>query len=284
MIADGIHCKVPLAQLVRENPKDLKEWSLVQADWTFLAQLYTALHPFYDFTKLASDDGVTIGTVQSAYFELASHIKRIINREGDFCSYDIRIIDAFRCQKVQDKFAKYKAYMDDCPIYLITSILDPRLKGSLLSDEYPGEPDKLSQVRTIIHKLYPAQRPNTPASAGPTPSGLTPSNFQAQLLRRVHKDTTPVSDVDRYLDGPIVAWDGNEDPEWVLKWWKANAALYPTMSQVARDYLSIPPAEVDVERLFSEGRDLLGLRRHSMSPETMKAVMFSRYEYRRQNN
>ena len=100
----------------------------------------------------------------------------------------------------------------------------------------------------------------------------------------MHKDTTPVSNIDRYLDSPIVAWDGNEDPKWVLKWWKANAALYLTISQVARDYLSIPPAEVDVERLFSEGRDLLGLRRHSMSPETMKAVMFSRYEYRRQNN
>jgi hypothetical protein len=56
------------------------------------------------------------------------------------------------------------------------------------------------------------------------------------------------------------------------------------MSQVAKDYLLIPPAEVDVERLFNEGRDLLGLRRHSMSPETMRAVMFARYEYRRQNS
>jgi hypothetical protein len=144
MIVDGIHCKVPLAQLVWENPKDLKEWSLVQVGWTFLAQLYTALHPFYNFTKLALDDGVTIGIVQSAYFELASHIKRIINHEGDFCSYNIRIINAFWCQKVQDKFAKYKAYIDDYPIYLIMSILDPQLKGSLLLDEYLDEPNKLS--------------------------------------------------------------------------------------------------------------------------------------------
>jgi hypothetical protein len=60
--------------------------------------------------------------------------------------------------------------------------------------------------------------------------------------------------------------------------------LYPTISQVARDYLSIPLSEVDLERLFSEGRDLVGLRRHSMLLETMKGVMFSRYEYRRQNN
>ena len=52
------------------------------------------------------------------------------------------------------------------------------------------------------------------------------------------------------------------------------------MSQVARDYLPIPLAEVDVERLFSEGRDLMGLRRYSMAPDTMIAAMMARYNYR----
>jgi hypothetical protein len=45
------------------------------------------------------------------------------------------------------------------------------------------------------------------------------------------------------------------------------------MSQVARDYLAIPASEVDVERLFSTGRDLIGLRRHSLSIDTMRAIM-----------
>jgi len=56
------------------------------------------------------------------------------------------------------------------------------------------------------------------------------------------------------------------------------------MSQVARDYLPIPPIEVDVKRLFNKGCDLLGLRRHSMLLETMRAVMFARYEYKRQGS
>jgi hypothetical protein len=60
--------------------------------------------------------------------------------------------------------------------------------------------------------------------------------------------------------------------------------LFPIMSQVARDYLAVPPAEVDVERLFSTSRDLLGLRRHCMAPETMKAVLLSRNEYKKQHN
>ena len=45
------------------------------------------------------------------------------------------------------------------------------------------------------------------------------------------------------------------------------------MCQVARDYLAILAGEVDVERLFSAGRDLIGIRRHSLSIETIRALM-----------
>lgn len=45
------------------------------------------------------------------------------------------------------------------------------------------------------------------------------------------------------------------------------------MFAVARDYLPILGAEVDIERLFNIARDILGLRRASMSAETMRALV-----------
>ena len=96
------------------------------------------------------------------------------------------------------------------------------------------------------------------------------------MLRKIHKDATPVSKIDRYLDSPLMVWDGLEDSNWVLKRWKANSLQYPIISQVTRDYLPIPPAEVDREQLFGSGRDCLGLRRQSMLLETMKALMLVR--------
>ena len=51
------------------------------------------------------------------------------------------------------------------------------------------------------------------------------------------------------------------------------------MAVAARDYLAIPAAEVAVERLFSRGRDLLVLRRHSLNGETMRKVMLLRDIY-----
>ena len=50
------------------------------------------------------------------------------------------------------------------------------------------------------------------------------------------------------------------------------------MSQVARDYLAISVSEVDVERAFSAGRDILGIYRKSMKPHTMRAVMILKHE------
>jgi hypothetical protein len=54
------------------------------------------------------------------------------------------------------------------------------------------------------------------------------------------------------------------------------------MYAIARDHLVIPGAEVDVERLFNMGSDLLGLRRVSMKGETMRAIMIVKDYLRRQ--
>ena len=52
-----------------------------------------------------------------------------------------------------------------------------------------------------------------------------------------------------------------------------NGAQYPILQLMARDYLTIPGGEVSVERLFSGGRDILGIRRHSLGPETFRMLM-----------
>jgi hypothetical protein len=50
---------------------------------------------------------------------------------------------------------------------------------------------------------------------------------------------------------------------------------YPLMAQAVRDFLPVPSAEVGIERVFSGGRDVLGLRRQSMSAEIMQWLMLN---------
>jgi hypothetical protein len=54
------------------------------------------------------------------------------------------------------------------------------------------------------------------------------------------------------------------------------------MFAIARDYLPIPGAEVDVKRLFNIARDILGLRRMSMSAETLGALILLKDYMRRE--
>jgi len=44
----------------------------------------------------------------------------------------------------------------------------------------------------------------------------------------------------------------------------------PIVARAARTLFAVPGAEVDVERLFSGGRDLLGVRRKIMGTTTMR--------------
>ena len=53
------------------------------------------------------------------------------------------------------------------------------------------------------------------------------------------------------------------------------------MAQAARDYLVIPAAEVDIERLFSDGRDILGARWWLLQGKTIRALQLLKDEIRR---
>jgi hypothetical protein len=61
-----------------------------------------------------------------------------------------------------------------------------------------------------------------------------------------------------------------------VNYWDANKSEFPGMAAAARDYLAIPASEVDIERLFSIGRDILGVRRWSMNADTMGILIILR--------
>ena len=52
------------------------------------------------------------------------------------------------------------------------------------------------------------------------------------------------------------------------------------MAAAARDYLAIPASEVSCERVFSAGRDVIGLRRFSLHASTMRQLSLLRASIR----
>ncbi|KIM62603.1 hypothetical protein SCLCIDRAFT_119195 [Scleroderma citrinum Foug A] len=58
-----------------------------------------------------------------------------------------------------------------------------------------------------------------------------------------------------------------------LGWWYEQRTVYPRLSRMACDYLSVPATSVDVERLFSHGRFLLSHVRSHLSPQSIRALL-----------
>jgi hypothetical protein len=90
-----------------------------------------------------------------------------------------------------------------------------------------------------------------------------------------------VTDIDRYFEAGVVTidqWPTNDDSS-LLSWWRTHRDEYPRMAAAARDYLAIPASSVAVERLFNSGRDMLGVRRNSLSAETMRRRVLLRDMY-----
>ena len=81
------------------------------------------------------------------------------------------------------------------------------------------------------------------------------------------KGQHPKSELDFYLEEPVLPWIGDFD---IISWWRASSSKYPILSRVARDLLAIPISIVTSYdayntaarqidwTLMSSGRDIMG--------------------------
>ncbi|KAH8799135.1 ribonuclease H-like domain-containing protein [Xylogone sp. PMI_703] len=227
-------------------------------DWTRLQQIHKALQRFDEFTRL-------------------------VDRERDFQDFDPDV--AFAAKSAIDKYQKYYSFMDDSNTYYAAAILDPRVKTRLLEHELPKSDARIliQGLREELHEQYQYSSPE-PALPAISPTLLEPQSLESRMFSKLQPQAPPVfvSDIDRYFDTPAIPLPhvlAKGHDNWLLSWWNGHKEEYPCMAQVARHYLPIPGSEVSVERLFSGGRDLLGLRRHRMNAETMRILMLLRDYY-----
>jgi hypothetical protein len=279
MISDALRLRKEITQFIRSH-QDVQALQLADDEWTTLQQIHKVLKPFWDHTNTVSKACPTIVESLPVYWNLDDILDDIRKAEGDFEGTSKEIQDAIEAGvHKMDKFTKM---MDANILYYVAAILDPRIKTSFIKAQM-SEPDAhlvISQVREFLKKEYPFE--TVSPSTLERPPGM-PETLWRTLKKVQPAQSTITSDIDQYLDSKPVNWsqglieDG--DPNWVLKWWKANAFSYPLMAQAFRDYFPVPSAEVDVERRFCNARDVLGIRRHSMNAETLRWLMLLKGHY-----
>ncbi|KAJ6634728.1 putative AC transposase [Pseudolycoriella hygida] len=168
-----------------------------------------------------------------------------------------------------DKLENYYPSTDGL-VYIVAT--DPRYK--LTWYKATGWPKEwIDFCRKSVTDLYKSQY--KPQTQEKTTQPITTTNprqtfddiFSTQMKNHVKSSTD--DELKKYLN------DGVVDPDLLRKektgidgalgWWS-----YPSLAKMAKDFLAASGTGVPVERLFSDGPDLLSHRRQSMAPETIK--------------
>jgi len=153
----------------------------------------------------------------------------------------------------------------------VSLVLHPSCKLDYFHEaEWPQE--WIDTARNIIREEYNrAYRCLAPVSK---PAPLPPSSKKAVKpfanLFKVGMAKPLRNELDSYLAAPCEELD---DQTSTVQWWARNTRIYPTLSRMAMDYLSIPATSVDVECMFSKGRRLLSYERNRMSGRTIHMQM-----------
>ena len=92
-------------------------------------------------------------------------------------------------------------------------------------------------------------------------------NFNALYVKK-RTNTHWDDELNAYLQSPRVAGDTN-----ILHWWKCHSNVYPTLSMMARDILSIMPTSVPSERVFSEGSLHVEKNICSLKDDSIRALL-----------
>jgi hypothetical protein len=167
-------------------------------------------------------------------------------------------------------------------IYWVACVLDPRIKTKWLKRNIPEADEIIGRIKAFLKKAYPVE-PELPSQSREV-SQKQKKSLAYEYLEEYGASVAVEDDIDRYFDlsGVQFVLDEAEDQaQWVLNWWAVNKTEFPCMFAIARDYLPIPGAEVDVERLFNVARDILGLRRTSLGADTLRALILVKDYLRR---
>jgi hypothetical protein len=254
-------------------------------EWVMLHQLAYVLKPFKDKTEEVSKEMPSITKSLEVYWELDILLNNVKDRVGIFSNLESTIRNAVIASITKN--SKYQRKMEKHVLLFVAHILDPRHKAELIREQMPNDSYRIiNLIRKFLKAEYRDLSPPQPselldplaeAETAKKPLGMSAVAWRFQQRKKASSEQNSASlcptidELDRYLDSTLEEW--NDDEDYVRQWWKAHQSEYPILSQAARDILPCSASEVDVERLFSSCRDVIGIRRHGLKAETVRVLM-----------
>ena len=278
MIKRALELRGPLDKFAAVE-SDLVRYKMKPEEWRLLESVCGFLRAFKLATKrMCSASHPTLATAVPAYNFLLDKLEDY--RDANPGLETIEAATNAAINKLKVYYCKAGA-----EIYPVATILDPRYKLGYYHD-HDWEQEWIQEAQTAFNRAFARYRaPPAPAVREGMPTQLGSGNggndddddddddededvdvVKWSILKR--RRVAERDEVEEYLTAPRAMPETD-----VLQWWKVNAAAYPRLAAMARDYLAIPATSAPVERVFSGGTDLVQPKRGALSGDAIHACL-----------
>lgn len=262
MMMFALEYRKPIDSITADKSLKLRKYELDNEGWCIIEQLVSVLEQYKSATLYFSQDSASIAGVIPAMDTLNNTLDPETKQP-----YHPSILAALTVAR--KKMDHYYSLTDEAAPYRMAMVLHPGLKLEYFR-QHEWEKEWIEQAERMVREEYAAsyEKPAESGEAGVQSSAVQGSEGISVFANfSVGTAVTTLSEVDEYLKRPV---ENVLDP---LKWWIDNRRVYPSLSSMALDYLSIPPTSTAVERVFSQGRHLLHFTRNRLSPSTIRAYL-----------
>jgi len=159
---------------------------------------------------------------------------------------------------IYDKLSKY--WSDLQVIGLISTYLDPRFKNEILKI-FPI-------IKLKIKDLYDEYNKENNNDINSESIKTISSPFLKKFIQNdeVDNELKTYENLKVKINEDLTKFD-------LLNWWKVNEYIYPTLSKIAKDFLSIQASSVSSEQLFSQSGLVITDRRNKLNEDTIQYLM-----------
>lgn len=215
------------------------------------------LEPMYKATKLLSSSSLpTQGDLRLTFLGMLTTLQ---HHKQQFNQYNI--VDA-----IYNKLEMYwHRHLSESS--LISAILDPRYK-TVTFNNLTERNECMDHLKTLFTS-YTTSSHIIPNRTNEEASQNSRNYFLNIINHQVYSpgENLEFDEINSYLN---TSNDINIDP---LLWWKEHQNKYPTLSQIAKDYLCIQATSVASEQAFSVAGNTITPTRNKLDPETARAIL-----------
>jgi hypothetical protein len=185
---------------------------------------------------------------------------------------------ASRVNSAWSKLDKYYTKTNDSAAYIAALVLDPCMKWEYITSTW--QPEWIPDAKALVAKLWKKYR----LTSDPTSNLLTsdPSSnstnkqplnaFTTWKQQKSNRRADHTDEYFRYIREPPIPHDHIK--QGACSWWleERQQRLYPNLSRMALDILTIPAMSAAPERLFSSANITISDRRNRLHGDTTEAI------------